>query len=228
MDSNDLRATNLSAPAWKTRRVEMKLAPDFKRRGARLLHQQCGLWGYDVRREVSGMRCNTLLEIGFTRTPPPQGVLGATTYARRETSGETVTLWGFGMHFGDEDGGIFLSRFAFWPRYSAQQAPERAWMPSQLKDTHRAPRRAGECLAALDYFRGALGWIANYEREIQARFGPRYRADALQLWHKTEAEFEAVHVARDWDELARDCGFGCHFVVRSKGRVECLGREAAA
>ena len=199
------------------RRVCLHFERDFKRRGAALLHQQCGLWGQDVRRENGGMRQNALLELGFERTPPPQGVLGATTYARTEKSGVRVTLWGFGMRFGDENGGIFLSRFAFWPRFSEAESPEWIWAPAQVLETHHAPRRARQCLAALDGFRGALRWIANYEREIEARFGADYRAEALQAWLGAKNQVSTPNLAFSWDEMADRCESRSHFSLRSRG-----------
>ncbi|RYG57004.1 hypothetical protein EON80_28730 [bacterium] len=196
----------------------MTLGRDFKKRGAALMHQQCGLWGYDVRREVGGVRQNLLLEIGFERTPPPQGVPGATTYARHEADGSRVTLWGFGMHFGDEAGGIFLSRFAFWPRYSPLNELAQASSPQPLLETHHVPKRAAECLAATQYFCRALSWIGNYEREVNAHCGVHYRAAALQFWSKSEV----ADLANEWQALARECPGETHFWRFNKhGTASC-------
>lgn len=206
------------------RRVWMTLERDFRKRGAALLHQQCGLWGFDVRREVGGVRRNALLELGFERTPPPTDVSGATTYSRAEKNRTQITLWGFGMHFGDQNGGIFLSRFAFGPRYFNGGAPRHAWMPAQLLETHRAPCRATECLSALAYFRGAMQWIAAYEREIEVQFGAQYRAETLQFWMKSKANSELLtpDIARDWENLANDCQ--AQFYCRSLGQNHRLSR----
>lgn len=221
-----MNLADLAALGPENQAVEMKLTRVFRRRATKLLDQQCGLWGHDVRREVNGARQNVLLQLGFTRTPPPEGVLGATTYARRETGGQYVTLWGFGMRFGDAKGAIFLARAAFWPSYCAFGAPDHIWMPSQLED-FRVPQCAGDCLAALRYLHGMLAWIGDYERAIEAQFGPEYRAEVLQNWRKSKTSTEAVNIARDWDELAGDCGLCCRFTARSTGRVEFSEREAA-
>lgn len=199
-----MNLVDLAALCPENQPVEMKLTRAFKRRATKLLDQQCGLWGHDVRHEVDGSRQNVLLQLGFTRTPPPDGVLGATTYARRETGGAFVTLWGFGMRFGDAQGAIFLARAAFWPSYCAAATSNHIWMPSQLENFD-APQSAGECLAALGYLRSVLAWIGDYEREIEARFGPEYRAEVLQNWRKFKTPTEAPNLARDWDELAAIC-----------------------
>jgi len=73
------------------------------------------------------------------------------------------------MRFGDAKGGVFLLRFAFWPRYCHRGAAHHAWTPAQLLETHRAPRRADECLAVLDYFRGAMHRSAARLDEIEKR-----------------------------------------------------------
>ncbi len=120
----------------RERRVWMTLGGDFKKRGAALLHQQCWCWGCDIRRESGGARANLLLQWDFERTPPPDGILGATTYAWRGPNGENATLWGFGLCFGDANGQIFVSRFGFSPH-----PPPRAWEPKQIMEQFRAPRR---------------------------------------------------------------------------------------
>ena len=89
----------------------MTLSGDFKKRGAALLHQQCWCWGYDVRRQNADGRANLLVELGFERVPPPDGVHGATTYRLRQSDGLTITLWGFGLCFGDDGGRNFRVAF---------------------------------------------------------------------------------------------------------------------
>ena len=138
-----------------SRRVWMTLSGDYKKRGAALLHQQCWCWGFDVRRQVGNERANLLLELGFERVAAPDGVHGATTYRLRQNDGSTVTLWGFGFCFGDEAGGVFVSRFSFWPRLGKVAAPQWAFDAKHLAD-FRSPKQLHECQRARDYFVRAL------------------------------------------------------------------------
>ena len=134
-----------AATPGAAQRVWMTLSGDFKKRGAALLHQQCWCWGYDVRREVAGERANLLLELGFERVPAPEGVHGATTYRLRQNDGSTVTLWGFGLCFGDELGGVCVSGFgrvwAKWRRPNGRSMPN-IWRNFALRGacTNARPR----------------------------------------------------------------------------------------
>jgi hypothetical protein len=84
-------------------------------RGTKLLSQQLWYWGCDVRRPEG----NLLLDHGFARTRPSEGVQGSTIYALEPTPGAQVILWGFGVFFGrGELGGLFLNRFRFEPLLS--------------------------------------------------------------------------------------------------------------
>lgn len=207
---------NIELASERERRVWMTLRGDFKKRGAALLHQQCGCWGYDVRREIEGRRANLLLEWGFERLPPPAGIKGATTYSRREDDGTRVTLWAFGLGFGDDDGQIFVSRFAFWPRWSPLATPPRAWTPKQVLETMHAPRRAPHCLAALERFGRALSWIAAYETRVAAELGVDYRAHTLHQWSHRAG---APDLPQLWQTLSRDCAGEAQLWQREGGKT---------
>ena len=196
-----------AAAVAPTRRVWMTLSGDYKKRGAALLHQQCWCWGYDVRRQVAGRRANLLVELGFERVPAPDGVHGATTYRLCQSDGSMVTLWGFGLCFGDEAGGIFVSRFAFWPRLGETAAPETAFAAKHLAE-FRAARRLDECQRALGYFSRALGWIAHYEQRAADIAGASHRAAALEAWSRGVASHKALApetLAQTWHDLAAQC-----------------------
>lgn len=204
----------------------MTLSGDYKKRGAALLHQQCWCWGYDVRRQSAGGRANLLLELGFERTPAPDGVHGATTYRLRQDDGSTVTLWGFGLCFGDEAGGIFVSRFAFWPRLGVAAAPERAFAAAHLSE-FRAARRLHECERALDYFARALRWIATYEQRAAQVAGIEHRQAALDAWSHGVAAHRASApetLARDWCELADQTQKVARLWCRENNRTRQLER----
>ena len=229
LEMKPLQTTEDSTPTLAaTRRVWMTLSGDYKKRGAALLHQQCWCWGYDVRRQVAGERANLLVELGFERVPPPDGVHGATTYRLRQSDGSTVTLWGFGLCFGDEAGGIFVSRFAFWPRLGATAAPERAFAAKHLA-SFRAARRLDECERALDYFGRALHWIAHYEQLAADVAGASHRAAALEAWSRGVASHKAMApdtLAQTWRELAAQTGQVARLWCRENNRTRQVERPA--
>ena len=204
----------------REQRVWMTLSGDFKKRGAALLHQQCWCFGFDIRRQLEGQRANLLLELGFEKTSPPSKP-GATMYQRREPGGELVTLWGFGMCFGDANGGVFVSRFSFWPRLGEVAAPKAAHAPDQLGD-FRAARRLGECECALCYFARALVWLADYEREVERVAGLSHREIALKEWRHAASSPGAI--AGQWEHLAKQSESAARFWKRENNRTHEIPR----
>ena len=212
-----------------TRRVWMTLSGDYKKRGAALLHQQCWCWGYDVRRQANGARANLLVELGFERVPAPDGAHGATTYRLRQSDGSTVTLWGFGLCYGDENGGVFVSRFAFWPRLGETAAPETAFAAKHLAE-FRAARRLNECERALDYFARALGWIAGYEQLAAEVAGASHRAAALEAWSRGVASHKVLApetLSQTWRDLAAQCPQVARLWCRESNRTRQIERPIA-
>ncbi len=219
----------IAATPGATRRVWMTLPGDFKKRGAALLHQQCWCWGYDVRRQIAGERANLLVELGFERVAAPDGVHGATTYRLRQSDGSTVTLWGFGLCFGDEAGGIFVSRFAFWPRLGATAAPQQAFAAAHLAE-FRAAKRLHECEAALDYFARALRWIAHYEQLAAQIAGASHREKALHAWSRGVASHKLVApetLPQTWRDLAAQSQQAARLWCRENNRTRQLERHDA-
>jgi hypothetical protein len=53
------------------------LPRELMNRGRTLLHQQCWLWGQDIRRAEG----NLLLEYGFERKRPPEGANACSQYS---------------------------------------------------------------------------------------------------------------------------------------------------
>jgi len=178
----------------------MTLNSEFKKQGLALLHQQCWCWGCDVRRHVEGQRANLLLDLGFERTPPPHSKRGATTYQKRCASGDIVSLWGFGLCFGDARGGIFVSRFAFFPRLGVHASPVEAYRRTHLGD-FQAPNSLRGCQRALDYLERAMLWIADYERQVTNLIGSDHREQSLTQWPHTASS--ARTIAECWENLAR-------------------------
>lgn len=209
--------------ADQEQRVWMTLSGDFKKRGAALLHQQCWCFGYDIRRKIGDERANLLLELGFERTAPPTKQIGATMYQRRESNGEIVTLWGFGMCFGDENSGVFVSRFSFWPRLGEVAAPKVAHAPTHLAD-FRTTRRLHECEYALCYFARALVWLADYEREVARVAGQSHRETALKEWQHAASAPDAI--PSQWEDLARQSRGAARFWKRENNRTGEIARAS--
>lgn len=150
---------SLNSPASDKRRLRRHL-PHLLRRGSALLHQQCWLWGCDIRRWEG----NLLLAYGFTRQPDPE-VKRSTQYTLHLVAGNVARLWGSGFYFGDVEEGVFLNRFAFDPRLVRFNE---AWQdPARLKE---APRYLD--LARLQ---SACMWIAEYEAWVVEQYGAGYR-----------------------------------------------------
>lgn len=161
--------------------------PQLLHRGSVLLHQQCWLWGCDIRRPEG----NLLLAYGFVRQPDPEGKR-STQYTLPLTDGNIVRLWGSGFYFGDEQEGVFLNRFAFEPRLVRF---DETWQnPAQLKE---APRY-------LDFQRlsDACAWIAEYEAWVLEQHGTTYRQACAV--GGPDASQPVANMAVRWRELAAE------------------------
>ncbi len=186
--------------------------PTAVRRGGRLLlNQQMWLFGQDIRRPEG----NALIEYGFARTKPPEGVKAGSTYAICEPDGISVFLWGFGLFFHHPaSGGIFIPRFAFTPRLARFAGPpDRSWAWPQLQEC-RAPRDAGQWATTRRLFIPALRWIAAYERWIVERRGLDYREACIAPW--PHAAIPAAALDDTWQRLIVDCDAGMNTFVAAR------------
>jgi len=129
------------------------------REGSRLLHQQCWVWGQDIKCP-SG---NLLLDYGFQRQRPPEGISGSSQYTLTVPGELYVRLWGFGVYYGG-DVGIFLNRYSFVPRRTSLSD---CWQAGNMQGL---PRAKDLCLMP-----GLLRWIAAYEEWIKKRTSAQYR-----------------------------------------------------
>ncbi len=139
------------------------LSNAIARRGKALLHQQCWLWGQDIKR----LEGNLLLVHGFERLRPPDGLSGSSQYTLSLPGNQSVRLWGFGIYFGSESG-IFLNRFEFIPR-EARMAD--LWQAREMTGLPRA-----KSLALLTQI---LRWIGDYEAWVLRMLGAEYRKSCL-------------------------------------------------
>lgn len=166
-------------------------------RGAELMHQQCWCWGQDVRRPEG----NLLLEYGFERSRPPEGVSGSSRYTLHR-DGANLALWGFGAGYAVEGcGGIYVNRYCFVPRWLADRAAlDPVWRAEQMASLRR-PFTRREIRRSRRLLRSLIRWIATYERWVESACGPHYRARTLASWHRTS--IPAACLALEWELLAR-------------------------
>lgn len=161
------------------------LSSTIARRGKALLHQQCWLWGQDIKR-IEG---NLLLVHGFERLRPPDGLSGSSQYTLSLPGNLNVRLWGFGIYFGAESG-IFLNRFEFIPR-EARMAD--LWQAREMTGLPRA--KSFSLLVQI------LRWIGDYEAWVLRTLGAEYRKSCLCGWQGGDTTRPDL-IPEAWRELA--------------------------
>jgi hypothetical protein len=140
----------------------------LRRKGERLLNQQCWLWGQDVKNQE-----NLLLEFGFERVRAPEGHTGSSQYTLLLPHNRRVQLWGFGLYFGG-DSGIYFNRLEFAPR-AAYFNP--GWRSA---DSMRGLPRCEEFALVAEL----ANWIGSYEAWVTQQHGLAYRERCLVGWSK--------------------------------------------
>ncbi len=165
------------------------------------MNQQCWLWGQDVRR-ASG---NLLLERGFCRQRADDGSAASSQYTLHLEGGRWISLWGFGVMFGEQDRGTYLNRFEFVPR--VVPVADGRWMRA---DAFRGLDVAGDTSALQEL----AGWIAEYERWVLEVISVDYRETCLRSWRKRV--IPSLELPSAWDELA---------VGLSKASLELASRK---
>jgi hypothetical protein len=166
---------------------------DSRRTLAGLVHQQCWLWGCDIRRREG----NVLVAHGVRRLPAPAGVEGSSAYHARVDARTDLALWGFGLALLPADGdALLLERFRPCPATVSDGAQlRRSWHVSHLPTrTHSdAPQSWWRVLTAFD-------WIAAYEAWVQCTVGPAWRERCLHGWDA--AVTSPTHTSQAWAQLA--------------------------
>ncbi len=172
--------------------------PEIKSLATALFHQQLWCWGRDIL-HPSG---NALLRYGFTRQRPPADGRGSSEYGLQLCPQRRVTLWGFGLLYGDASaGGLFLKRYGFAPRLlELAETPAHIWQTEQLPAL-RAPRSLQDRRCAHLLLKDALRWVADYEKWARQELGLAYRQRCLQDWQKAVAG--ADEIAGAWENLAQ-------------------------
>jgi hypothetical protein len=165
----------------------------------RLMHQQCWLWGFDIR-SVEG---NLLLEFGFERTRPMVETTGSSRYALR-LDGWNLDLWGFGAVCRCGDMRLYINRYDVepmlivdpkWPQASTASPPEQASLAAVEPGTDPY---AGLCERAARFFL----WIAGYEEWVLQRRGLGYRRESLRAW--THSAYLPDKMPELWQEAAAE------------------------
>ena len=175
------------------------LTESLSAQGAALMNQQCWVWGKDVRREAG----NALMLYGFQRQRPLESVNGATMYTRQTAPGCFLTLWGFGLWYGETGcGGIYINRFKFEPQWLPYAKPRQPlWSAEQLPLILNPNERAQQQMFCL--LPNALREIARYERWIAEMFGAEYRSACVATCCKPAVS--AAEMAGAWLDFACRC-----------------------
>lgn len=162
--------------------------------GSRLFDYQMWCFGQDI----ALLPGNGLVQMGFTRHPPPRTeAQSASVYQRSLPGDERVTLWSFGvLYAGSTAGGLFLER-SFCARYVAGGEPRvLAWAAERLRFPNVSTSDLG---AGRELLLRVLDWLTSYERDVTARFGAEHRHKCLQRWHRAAPDVVSLDVG--WQEL---------------------------
>lgn len=183
----------------------LMLPARVKRRGDALLHQQCWVWGCDIRR-ASG---NLLLEYGFERSRPPETAEGSSAYrvdlSNDDSVARSLTLWGFGFYYANvrHAGGIFLNRYKFTPKLAEETTLRLPLWKAEQLPALRLPCERGEQERALRLLAEACAFIESYERWVIGVCGAAYRRKCLaQFKH---AEFSPPEAIAEWRAIRDEC-----------------------
>ena len=167
-----------------------------RRRGQKLLHWQCWIWGRDIVRPEG----NLLLEAGYLRRRPPEGEAGTSWYTRSLPDGDSLVLWGFGVLYGTpREGGVYLNRYQFRPVWlPSETVRESIWKADMIPTgpTPPSPRMPVDLTVA------AIRRIADYEEWALARCGVEYRRAVLRKWNRPSERPSPQTLPQAWRALA--------------------------
>lgn len=184
----------MTTPSW------LPLPASIQQRGAELLHLQCWLWGCDIRRPEG----NLLLEYGFSRQRPPAGAAGSSAYLWTAETDAIIVLWGFGAFCGSPvDGGVYLKRYEFAPRYVPRIETRRLpWLPNQVRAAV-IPREPDIQQRMGRQFTNLLEWIAQYETWVRDSCGLEYRRQCASESTKHTFRIAVDRLVEEWQQLAQ-------------------------
>ncbi|PKN81461.1 MAG: hypothetical protein CVU47_06830 [Chloroflexi bacterium HGW-Chloroflexi-9] len=165
------------------------LPADVVQDGARWLHQQCWLWGRDLRSPQG----NLLVRYGFRRLGPPEAQSGGhrTRYGMTTAEGRHVVVWSGGYALGDDSDVLCFPRLRFQPVVLEPGVAAPEDVPVILGPPEASGPAPVEHLV-LRLLAPALDWLAGYEAHV-ARVAPGHRAACAVEWDRVE--HEAVRLA---------------------------------
>ncbi|MBL8170960.1 MAG: hypothetical protein JNJ50_22575 [Acidobacteria bacterium] len=197
-----MRQTSERSTIKTSPRRRLLLPQSIRQAGAALMHQQCWLWGQDVKRPQE----NVLLDYGFTRHRAPETECnrGCTGYELLLPDGRAIVLWGFGLFLGDRDlGGMYVKRYGFSPKWLKESRLSLPiWQSEQLPKMRNA-RTPNERRRLLTLLVTALQWISQYEAWVIESRGLAYRRRCLAEWNTTI--IPADQAVGRWQALQREC-----------------------
>jgi len=162
----------------------VRLPADVVEDGARWLHQQCWLWGRDLRSPHG----NLLVAHGLHRLGSREAPGGGhrTRYGITTVEGHHVTVWSGGYCLADDSRVLCFPRLRFQPivLVPGVAAPEEIPVilaPPEVVGTAPAGHLALRLLAP------ALDWLAGYEAHV-AQVAPGHRAECAAEWDRVERE----------------------------------------
>ena len=156
------------------------------------MHQQCWLWGRDIRRPEG----NLLIAHGFSRVANDQGI--GRRYSRDDGRAR-LHLWGFGAAWVPKArAGAFVGRYGFAPMLISA-VPPYALAFDDLVLAH--PRSDSELLAASQSLVALCDWITHYERWVADAAGGAYRKAALS-WG--QAVSGADEIVMHWQNVTNE------------------------
>src|ERR1700760_3995135 len=121
----------------------------LRRQGQELLDHQCWVFGRDVLCSMN----NLLIQYGFRQVRCPRGGLTQYELCGGLNKNSHVFLWGFGVFFGSEEEGIFLTRSEFAP-FRTQGKVE-----LHVRDVHPFVEESSD----IELLLNGLRWFAAYE-----------------------------------------------------------------
>lgn len=169
--------------------------PEIEVLGERLLHHQCWFFG----RDIFHPQGNLLIRYGFERFGVPLKQTGSNCYRFRGTDQSEINLWGWGVFYGQETGGIYIKRYDFRPRlFSFGRLKIPVFKSEHLPPSH-LPREDFQIKAARSLTLGFIEWILLYEDWIEKTCGKKWRQKCLREWEN--AELPAQSIRRNWKNL---------------------------
>ena len=191
------RATGVATVKVQTDAITADLVR-IAQQPATLLNQQIWCWGQDI--EAAGG--NLLVHYGFQRIEKPPESTGSSLYRMKLPLTSRVILRGFGVFIGDDrNGGVFLPRFEFTPKFSIESDfSDATWHAEDLSAFSKPSQdQVSSCQKLLLTL---IEWIHRYEVWIANKAGYEYRNETLINWKKKHGSvIPAEEMAAAWRVL---------------------------